>query len=87
MKQIESITFSPELVGEIKSANGELALVGRVPLNVVKTLTCFEYETLDLSRAVFEEEHGAAFVGVPPQKLPQTCKCRLQFINSQALLF
>jgi hypothetical protein len=56
MKQIETISFSPELVGEIKSANGELALVGRVPLNVVKTLTRFEYETLDLSRAVFEEE-------------------------------
>lgn len=56
MKQIESITKSPALRDEIAAAGGELSLVGIVPLNVVETLTMYDYKVLDLSHAIFGHE-------------------------------
>lgn len=56
MKQINSITKSPTLRSEIASAEGELALIGTVPLNVISLLQDFKYEVLDLSQAEFGEE-------------------------------
>lgn len=56
MKRIESITKSSELRDEIAEAGGELSLVGPVPLNVIETLTHFDFKVLDLSQAIFGEE-------------------------------
>lgn len=59
MKQIDSITRTPALRDEIAAAEGELALVGKVPLNVIETLSIFDYKVLDLSRAIFGQEEEA----------------------------
>ena len=56
MKQIESITKTPALLGEIAAAEGELSLVGAVPLNVLGTLFEYDYKVLDLSQAIFGQE-------------------------------
>ena len=56
MKQIDFDAQKPIVVGDVESANGELAIIGKVPLTAVKPLTRYDYTILDLSRAVFEEE-------------------------------
>ena len=83
MKTIESITKTSSLSDEIAAAEGELTLVGVVPLNVIKTLVGFDYKTLDLSRAVFgqEEEEYQVVLGYRCNFVPVYGACGVRTVD------